>query len=105
MKKAPPIAVLCSLAKKWSNGTLRIVVPNQVNDSGFLTDNYCRTINPFIMKILTRLFFCTLVTVFFSCEPEEMPLETENNYRETLPIEVFGDTGGNEGDVIDDKKD
>ena len=57
------------------------------------------------MKILTRLFFCTFVIVFSSCEPEEMPSQPVITSDEIQPGEVFGDTGGNEQDVIDDKKD
>lgn len=56
------------------------------------------------MKTLSRFFFCTFtVALFFSCEPEEMPMEPIGNNEEIAPTEIFGDTG-NQGDVIDDKK-
>ena len=56
------------------------------------------------MKFLTRLFFCTFVIVFSSCEPEEMPDQPVINSDVINPGDFVGDTG-NEGDVIDDKKD
>lgn len=56
------------------------------------------------MKTLSRFFFCIFtVALFYSCEPEEMPMEPVGNNEEIAPTEIFGDTG-NQGDVIDDKK-
>lgn len=55
------------------------------------------------MKLLTRLFFCTFIVALCSCEPEELPVESVN-IQKTEPVKIFGDTGGNEEDVIDDKK-
>lgn len=58
------------------------------------------------MRILSKLFFCIFaVTFFYSCEPEEMPVEPIGQDQEIPTTEIFGDTGGNEEDVIDDKKD
>ena len=57
------------------------------------------------MKILTKLLFCIFVIVLSSCEPEELSSEPVINSEEIKPGDIFGDTGGNEEDVIDDKKD
>lgn len=59
-------------------------------------------INSFIMKFLTRLFFCTFVFVFSSCEPEEMPDQPVINSDVINTGDVYGDTG-NEG-AVNDKK-
>ena len=56
------------------------------------------------MKFLTRLFFYTFVFTFFSCDPDGLP--TDSNKNEVKPssiIKAYGDTGGNEGDIIDGK--
>lgn len=58
------------------------------------------------MRTLSKIFFCIFaVTFFYSCEPEELPIESIGYDPEITPTEIYGDTGGNEEDVIDDKKD
>lgn len=57
------------------------------------------------MKTLSRILFCTFtVASFLSCEPEELPQDEILENPIELPTEPVGDTGGNEGDVYDDKE-
>ena len=56
------------------------------------------------MKSLTKFIFCIFViTIFHSCEPQE--IEDELTVKQNIPSEIqpIGDTGGNEEDVYVEK--
>lgn len=53
------------------------------------------------MKSLYRIFFCTFaITLFYSCEPEELNLASESG----LETDYYSGTGDQEN-PIDDHKD
>lgn len=56
-----------------------------------------------IMKNLARIFFCTFsLALFFSCEPEEMPVDPQSEIVDDKFNEM-GDTGDQKDEIDDDK--
>ena len=57
------------------------------------------------MNYLTRIFFCIFtLTIFYSCEPEEIPAKPESTIKNTRDFDKMGDTGDQSNEVDVDKK-
>lgn len=57
------------------------------------------------MKNLARIFFCTFsFAIFFSCEPEEMPVDPQSEIVDEK-FDEMGDTGDQKDEIDDDSRD